>query len=136
MSEISCKLKKVITDEWKEHYRSMASDRNWIVREADHDGLCPDLPRHHLPIFFRLRGKTYLAQYTPQNCICNEQLSFNHIFQCQQLIPSMSQLLQLSVVHNFPLTPRALLNWHPTLGWKVAKHFIQELCETGIGHMV
>ena len=136
MSEISCKLKKVITDEWKEHYRSMASDRNWIVREADHDGLCPDLPRHHLPIFFRLRGKTYLAQYTPQNCICNEQLSFNHIFQCQQLIPSMPQLLQLSVVHNFPLTPRALLNWHPTLGWKVAKHFIQELCETGIGHMV
>ena len=136
VSEIACKLKKNMQAEWKEQYCKLASDRNWIVQDIDQEGVCPDMPRHHLQILYRLRGKTYLTQYTRQLCLCNEPLSFDHIFVCQDLIPNMRTVNGISIKHHIPLSKRSLLTKHPTIGWELVKAFIMELCQTDIGHLV
>ena len=136
ISEVSAKLRCIIHRDWNDQYTKLATDRHWIVQDTKQDGLSPDLPRHLLPIFYRLRGKTYLSQYTPQNCTCGSQMSYDHIFQCQQLIPNMPQVSHLSFQHNIPLSPRSLLNPHPVIGWSLVKAFVGDLRRSDIGHLV
>lgn len=136
VSEIKSKIKKTIIDEWKMQYQNLAHERDWIVADTDQDGICPELTRYQTPIFYRLRGKTYRTQYTPQTCSCGDQLSFSHIFSCNKIIPTMVEVNRIADENNIPLLPKTLLTKHPTIGWMLVKAFIRELCQTDIGHLV
>ena len=136
VSEISCKLKQIFRTKWKEKYKTLAEDRNWIVDNTGQDGLCPEFPRYQLPIFHRLRGKTYLVQYTPHACCCGEPLSYWHIFACQRLIPTMAQVNSLAQCNDIEISAKSLLNKHPVLGWQLVKAFIHGLVQSDIGHLI
>ena len=137
VSEVTCKIKNVLHNEWKTKYHDLSQNRNWIIQDVTQVDLCPDLPRYQIPIFFRLRGKTFLTQYSTQHCTCGDTLSYNHIFTCQQIIPNMPQVTRLALENGIqPHTPNALLTKHPILGWRLTRAFIHDLCQSGIGHLV
>ena len=136
VSEAKCKVKKVIKNEWKSQYCNLAQERNWIVTDVDQDGTCPHLTRHQTPVFYRLRAKTYRTQYTNQNCICGNQLSYNHIFSCNHIVPMLADTNKIARENTIPLSPKTLLTKHPTIGWTLVRNFIRELCQTDIGHLI
>ena len=135
LSEATSKLKQAITVIWRDQYRELAEQKDWVERDISRKGTFPNLPKQLLPLFYRLRAKTFKAKFTAQNCSCGQLLTFTHIFTCDSIC-QMPSLQVFSRNNNVILSRQNLLTKHSALGWTVVVTFLRELLRSNIGHLI
>ena len=133
LSEIYSKLKISIEKEWSEMYKNCCQERNWIYYE---DNSSPPLSCHILPLFYRLRAGYLKYHYNNVTCVCNDLLSFHHIFECNDLIPKFDRLHDILDSLNLNPTPKILLSKNENVGWKITETFLQSLLNSDVGHLI
>jgi hypothetical protein len=135
-SEAYSKLRDHAWAEWSESYRVSAAAKGWIEPAVSKEGTFPCLSAHLFPLFYRLRGRTFRTQFCRQQCSCQADLSFSHLFSCPRLIPRMDTVNALGKEYNIQLNQQSLLTKHDTLGWRVTTAFLGGLQTSEIGHML
>lgn len=136
VSEATAKLKQATTELWKEQYRKLAEDKDWVEPDISIKGTFPNLSKELIPLFYRLRAKTFKTRFSLQSCSCGQLLTFNHITACDSVIGQMPVLQALSRKHSIILNRQSLLTRHSTLGWRVVGVFLRELLRSSIGHLI
>ena len=135
VSEVSAKLRHSVFKDWCKQYQDKARAKDWVVPHVSPNGTIPNISRDLLPLFFRLRGKSYRTQFTPQLCICDAALTYGHIFECESLIPKMNSVQSLSRTYSITISRNILLTEHAAIGWKLVSAFLRELFHCQIGHL-
>lgn len=136
INEASTKIRKVLFLEWKNRYETNARTRIWTEFDLSTTGTFPAMSNCLLPLFYRLRGKTYKTRFSEQQCACNHNLSFDHLFICSEFNRNLIDLcpsLELSIM---PQNRFMLLRKHQSFGWKITETFLQNIYRSSIGHLI
>ena len=131
--EIYSKLKNTIKQEWDNQFECSKVVRNWNDYKRYEN---PSFAHSLHPLFHRLRTGYTLYHYRQIKCICNENLSCRHIFECNELIPKFETLIQMLGSLGVSPTPALLLSKHEKFGWKITEVFLRCLISSDIGHLI
>ena len=129
VSEIKSRLNRASHTLQKNRMNHLGREKKYFDSNWYPDGVSPKVPPHLSPLFYRLRTQSLRFNYINQKCCCSSALTFDHLFQCSELIPKFTKLSR----YNVSATPGALLCRHPTFGWQVAVDFVKELSASNVG---
>ena len=85
LSEINSKLKSTSLEGWASDFSEIALENNWFDCNWYAGGVHPNIPKHLVSLFYRLRTQSIRFSYLKLRCACGATLSFQHIFDCGML---------------------------------------------------
>jgi ribonuclease HI len=135
LTEMKGRVKTVIKKKWQDRFSSHANANGW----PDPDSIeqpKPSLPHNLLPLFYRIRTGYFKYWFTKPICICSQDLEFEHIFVCNEVLQHLPKTTQMLRELGMSIDSKVTLFYLAEQGWDIAATFIKELHQSPIGGLL
>jgi ribonuclease HI len=135
-SEICAILRQGILSKWKNVFKEKAELKSWPACNSVAYVAPDSCTTTELELYHRLKSGYIKHHVAPAECVCGEELTLHHIFNCMHILPEQGQTRYLMRQFHIQCHPTALLLPHLQAGWRVTRCLLKDLLRSEVGQLL